>query len=82
MVKSESKKMYLEINNDLELDVNNASISRRKRKSKKCSSSPLKRNKNVSFKLKTPKRKLRANPKMLGKIRGLQGGFLHSNQSH
>ena len=57
--------MHLEINNDLELDVNNASISRRK--SKKSSSLPIKRNKKVSFKLKTPKRMSSANPRMLAK---------------
>ena len=43
MVKSKSNKMHLDIKNDLELDINNASISRRNRKSKKTSSSPIKR---------------------------------------
>ena len=43
MVKTKSNKMHLEINNDLELDINNASISRRNRKSKKTFSSPIKR---------------------------------------
>ena len=66
MVKSKSNKMHLEINNDLELDVNNASVSRRNRKPKK-SSSPIKRNKKVSFKLKTPKMMSSANQKMLAK---------------
>ena len=43
LVESKSNKMHLDIKNDLELDINNASISRRNRKSKKTSSSPIKR---------------------------------------
>ena len=54
MVKSESNKVHLEIKTVVELDVNNASISRRNRKSKKSSSSTVKRIKKVSNKLKTP----------------------------
>ena len=41
MVKSKSNKMHLEVNNDLELDFNNASISKRNRKTKKSPSSPI-----------------------------------------
>ena len=62
MVKSKSNKMHLEINNDVELDINNASISRRNKKSKKSSTSTIKR-KN----LKTPMRMLSSKPKMLAK---------------
>ena len=65
MVKSKSNKMHLEINTDMELDVNNASISRRNRKSKKSSSSRIKREKKVSKNLKTRKRMSAA--KMLAK---------------
>ena len=70
MVKSKSNKMHLEIKNDLELDVNDASISRRNRKSKEVSSLPIKRNK------KPPKKTLKSkedvvcnsnDPKMLAK---------------
>ena len=50
MVKTKSNKMHLETNNDLKLDVNNASISKRNRKPKKSSSSPIKRNKKVPLK--------------------------------
>ena len=67
MVKSKSNKMHLEINNDLELDVNNASISRRIKKSKKTSSSPIKRIKKVSNNLKSRKRISSTNAKMLAK---------------
>ena len=62
MVKSKSSKMHLEINNDMELDINNASMSRRNKKPKKSSSSTIKR-KNP----KTPKRMLSAKPKILAK---------------
>ena len=48
--------MHLEIKNDLELDVYNASNTRRNRKSKNSSLSPIKRIKKMSFKLMTPKR--------------------------
>ena len=67
MVKSKSNKMHLEISNDLELDMNNASISRRNRKSKMSSSSPIKRAKKVSNNPKTPKRMLSAKSKVLAK---------------
>ena len=67
MVKSKSNKMHLEINTDMELDVNNASISRRNRKSKKSSSSRIKREKEVSKNLKTRKRMSAAYPKVLSK---------------
>ena len=59
--------MHLEIKNDLELDVNNASTSRRNRKTKKTSSSPIKRIKKVSNNLKTRKGMSSANAKMLAK---------------
>ena len=58
--------MHLEIKNDLELDVNNASISRRNRKSKKTSSSPIKRIKKVSNNL-NRKRIMGANATILEK---------------
>ena len=67
MVKSKTNKMHLEIKNDLELDVNNASISRINRQSKKSSSSPIKRIKKVSNNLKTRKGMSSANAKMLAK---------------
>ena len=69
MVKSKTSKMHLEINNDLELDINNASTSKRNRKSKKSSSSPSS-NKRVSFSLRTPKR-MASKPKKMAKKRNL-----------
>ena len=66
MVKSKTNKMHLEIKNDLELDVNNASTSRRNRKSKKTSSSPIKRIKKVSNNL-NRKRMMGANATILAK---------------
>ena len=63
MVKSNTKKMHLEINNDLELDINNASISKKNKNPKKKSSpAPIKRK--IT---KTPKRMLSVKPKMLAK---------------
>ena len=64
MVKSKSSKMHLEINNDLELDIKGASTTKRNRKSKKSTSSPI--NKKVSFSMKTPKR-MASKPKMMAK---------------
>ena len=66
MVKSKTNKMHLEIKNDLELGINNASISRRNRKSKKTSSSPIKRIKKVSNNL-NRKRIMGANATILAK---------------
>ena len=79
MVKSKSNKMHLEINNDLELDVNNASVSRRNRKPKKSSSSPIKRGKKVSNNLKTLKRMSAANPKMLAKKKRISKPLMPSS---
>ena len=68
MVKSQSNQMHLEVNNDLELDIKNASTSKRNRKSKKSSSSPIK--KKVSFSMKTPKR-MSTKPKIMAKKKSL-----------
>ena len=71
MVKSKSNKMHLEVNNDLELDISNASTSKRNRRSKKSLSSPISnKSKRVSFSTKTPKR-MASKPKMLAKKRSL-----------
>ena len=55
MVKSKSNKMHLQVNNDLELDIKNASISKRNRKSKskKSSASTIERKRKVSNQVKT-----------------------------
>ena len=50
MVKSKSNKMHLEVNNDLELDFNNATISKRNRKA---SSTPMRRKRKDSKNLKS-----------------------------
>ena len=62
MVKSTSKKTHLKVNNDLELDFNNASISKKNRKSKsmKDSSSPIVKKRRVSNYLKSSRRKASA----------------------
>ena len=51
MVKSKSNKMHLQINNDVELDIKNASISKRNRKSRKSSAAPIRRKRKVSNQL-------------------------------
>jgi len=67
MVKSKSNKMHLEVNNDLELDFNNDSISKRKRKSKKSPSSPIKKKRTVSAKPKKLANKKRQSKSMTSK---------------
>ena len=67
MVKSKSNKMHLKVNNDLELDFNNASISKRNRKPKKSSSSPIRRKKKVSNNMKSSRMMAAAKPKKLAK---------------
>ena len=67
MVKSKSNKMHLKVNNDLELDFNNASISKRNRKSKKSPSSPIKKKRPVSAKPKKLANKKRQSKRMTSK---------------
>ena len=58
--------MHLKVNNDLELDFNNASISKRNRYPKKSSSSAIKKNRKVSNNLKLKSsRRMSAKPKKL-----------------
>ena len=63
MVKSRSNKMHLEVNNELELDFNNASMSKRSRESKKSSSSPIGSKRKVSNNLKSSSMVASAKPK-------------------
>jgi len=63
MVKSRSNKMHLEVNNELELDFNNASMSKRNKKSKKSSSSPIGSKRKVSNNPKSSRMMASAKPK-------------------